>query len=154
MKPAAAGHNFEPVIVARRKWTGCSGGLPTPRWAVWRGRVSNCSKLLLSEADPALHGWLMYPETCEVEKYQALIARIRELPRSKAEAIGFQKTGRLNRIDKSRSMSIAETAQDGISRDIQFTHAPEGYDALALAQILRDLSQPGKPGAIRACRPR
>ncbi len=45
-------------------------------------------------------------------------------------------------------MSIAETAPDEVPRDIQFTRAPEGYDALALAQILRDLSQPGKPGVI------
>ncbi len=32
---------------------------------------------LLSEADPALHGWLMHPETCAVAEYQALIAQIR-----------------------------------------------------------------------------
>ncbi|MGI9411764.1 MAG: succinate dehydrogenase assembly factor 2 [Hyphomicrobiaceae bacterium] len=32
---------------------------------------------LLREDDPALHDWLMYPETCEVAEYQALVTRIR-----------------------------------------------------------------------------
>ena len=32
---------------------------------------------LLTEPDPALHGWLMHPDTCDIPKYQALISRIR-----------------------------------------------------------------------------
>ncbi|MGI9409068.1 MAG: succinate dehydrogenase assembly factor 2 [Hyphomicrobiaceae bacterium] len=32
---------------------------------------------LLREADPALHGWLMHPDTCEVAGYEVLVTRIR-----------------------------------------------------------------------------
>ncbi len=45
-------------------------------------------------------------------------------------------------------MSLAETISADAARDIRFTHAPEGYDALALAQLLRDATTPDIPGTL------
>ncbi len=45
-------------------------------------------------------------------------------------------------------MSLAEITSPDAVRDIQLTRAPEGYDALALAQILRDAKHGERPAAL------
>ena len=50
-------------------------------------------------------------------------------------------------------MSLAEQASHTVTHDIQFTHAPEGFDALALARLLRDGSPPEQPERWRSTTP-
>ena len=45
-------------------------------------------------------------------------------------------------------MSITEATSVTGSRDIQLTRAPEGYDALALVQLLRDQTRPDQPAVL------
>ena len=41
-----------------------------------------------------------------------------------------------------------ETLATPVTQDVWFTRTPEGYDALALTQLLRDRSRTNPPGAI------
>ncbi len=45
-------------------------------------------------------------------------------------------------------MTLAEPAPQSTPRDIQFTHVAEGYDALALARLVRDASTPEQPATL------